>query len=703
MNAISKLFSLRAYVFTVLVIIVLVNVLVISIQSSSPTQQLTPSSAGLEQKIDSIFTDEYTKSLKSDLIEGRKQELLAEIKAELKKEHEAEYLKQLEEDIMTSQKLKYEEKAEYDLLNSVNDKFLAQYHSNRVNNYNLLSELKLKYYEEHTDFLKEFGGLSLLKSVLEGQPGDVADEIRKKVVEEMETRMSRKNWFRFILRDLLEAHAPKMPALTPEEEGQSISGCHRAVHFPVYHLEFLSRVKFGEERIKDLKLQHTKLADILRSMDLPPADLFHGEGIVISGGGEYFAGAMVAIIQVRESGSTLPIELMVNSKEEYDENTCKMLERDFNTRCVVIQDLIDPEDWDALLLTKFQLKIMGLLVSSFDHTISLDADNMALINPDEIFTSDAYMNTRFVLWPDLWQRTISPTYYDIAGIKAGEPVRRMGLHNGDLFSDYIKRPRDRIHYHDLDNLPDSISTETGQMAFSKREHFRSFVMALYYNVYGEKYYWRMFYQGSPGEGDRDTFVPALHVFNEPYHVVERATWLAGFRKGGFFQETTIVQYEPASALRYAATWRDYLLLKGRDSREKYDQQSDTASNVLKDMKNDLGDKLPEAPKVQFLHVHRPKLNPVLMTSPKGYFDCFKQRNFDKPGHYREHWGDTDYELRFNLIVQWVACKGINSDAWWESVDRDQADVCQQIKKYVEFLKKDSRDTNAFNFKHISLE
>lgn len=703
MSAIAKLFSLRAYVLTILVLLVLINVFVISLQGSSSTTQLLHSSNGLEQKIDPIFTDEYTKNLKADLIEARKQELMAQIKAELREKHEPEILKKLEEDVQNTQRAKYEEKAEFDFLNSLNDKFTAQYHTERTHNYNLLDELKQKYYEDNKEMLKDFGALSLLNTILEDQSGEEAEKLKKKVAEEMEVRMSKKTWYKFILRDLLLEHAPKMPELTKEEEGQSINTCHRAVHFPVYHSEFLSRVKFGEERVKDLKLQHTKLADYLRTMDLPPAELFQGQGIVISGGGEYFAGAIVAIIQLREAGSKLPVELMLNSNDEYDEHTCKKLEKEFNTRCVIIQNEIDQEDWDALKLTKFQLKILGLLVSSFDHTISLDADNMALINPDEIFSSDAYLLTRFVLWPDLWQRTIAPVFYDIAGIKPGEPIRRMGIRNGDSFSDYIKRPRDRIHFHDFDNLPDTISTETGQLAFSKREHFRSFVLALYYNVYGEKYYWRMMYQGSPGAGDRDTFVPALHVFNEPYHVVERSTWLAGFRDGNRFQETTIVQYEPASAQRFAAKWREYLLLKGRDTREKYDQASEQAERTLEDFKKDWNDKLPELPKVQFLHVHRPKLNPVLMTNPEGYFDCFKQRNLDRPGHYREHWGDSDLELRFNSIVQWVACKGINSDSWWKSVNRDQADVCQKVKEYVEFLRKDSQDPEAQHFQHISLD
>lgn len=738
----SKLLSLRACLACFLVVIVLLNVTAIAFHN--PSTALVDAKQSIEHKLDHLFSDEYLKELKEDLKTSRKEELLAELKKELKSEYETE----LKEELKASRKeellaeLKNELKGQYekefvdsledetrkgkdkltkelkdeftrtdkdkltneykaDLRRTINDKYTGEYFSTRVKNYNLLEELRLKYFQENTEAIKDLEVMSLLNIVLEGETDNNAAGLKLKVADEIKKKMSLSSWLSFALTDVIEAHAPKTAAVTDEEKENRIRNCHRVIHHVFYDKEYLSRVKLPKEKFDDLKSQHAKLTKYLRSMDVPPADLFLGEGIVISGGGEYFAGAMVTIIQLREAGSTLPIELMLDTRDEYDESVCNEMETKFNAKCVVVRDFISEDISKRLNLSKFQLKIMGLLVSSFDHVISIDADNMALINPDLILTSDAYLETKFLLWPDLWQRTISPTYYDIAGVVPGEVTKRNALKNGDDFSAYAQRPWDKVHFHDLDNLPDAVSTETGQMAFSKREHFRSFLLAVYYNVYGVSHYWPMFYQGSPGSGDRDTFVPALHALNEPYHVVQQATWLAGFREeSGRFQETTIVQYDPTSTSQFVAEWKEWLRSKGKDSREMAYQESDTARDSLKQMKDELKDKMPQLPQVQFLHVHRPKLNPVLMTDPKGYFDCFKQRNLDHPGYYKESFGDSDWELRFNSIVQWVACKGINSEDWWKSVNREQTKVCEEVTKYVHFLKEGTNDPNAQEFKTI---
>ncbi|OBA22835.1 nucleotide-diphospho-sugar transferase, partial [Metschnikowia bicuspidata var. bicuspidata NRRL YB-4993] len=504
---------------------------------------------------------------------------------------------------------------------------------------------------------------------------------------------SRKTWFKFVMKDLLQSFAPKMPPITQQERGELIQGCRFATHTTIYDKNMLSRVKFSNERKADFSSNHKALVKKLLLMSTPPPNVYNGAGIVISGGGAYMAGALTTIVQVRETGSKLPIELVLNSMKEYDSYICDTLGSKFNYTCLVIEEEIGKDIVEEMKITKFQLKILGLLVTSFDHVIALDADNMPLKNPDHLLTCKAYLDTEFLLWPDLWQRTISPTYYEIAGMKAGEPVKRHGLENGKDFAEYFKKGRDHVHFHDLDGLPNHISTETGQMVFSKRKHYRSFLLALYYNMYGESHYWSMFYQGSPGDGDRDTFVPALHVFKEPYHVVERATWLAGFRReDNFFQETTIVQYDPNTSMTYDQLWKEWLMIKGYDLRMHFNQDNQYTRDLVKEF-HALTHAVPE-PEVFFLHVHRPKVNPILATHSDGYFDWNRQRNLGKVGVYTKDFGNIDWDLRFYTIAEWVACKGIKSDEWWKSVDRVQSLVCEAMSAYVNFLKKDTQDEEA---------
>lgn len=692
MQMLTKLFALRTAVAALLALVVLANLAFVNYHELGT--KITHSLESLDAAIGQLMLDDYAAQLKDDLVALKKADLLADIRKELELAHK--------DSLMDEIRHKLEDDVRVELKEEYRRKHTSEYARLSALSFAWLDELKARYYKENEGRVKNLALFEALNNVLHDDPG--SDALKKKVAHELDSAMLRKLWFDFVLRDIIGASKPDMGPLTDDERGADIRGCARVAQNVIYNREMLSRVRFSEERMADFKTKHAGIEEKLRMMDVPPPHIFSGPGIVLSAGGAYMAGALVTIVQVRETGSELPIEVMLNSRSEYDEHICTTMGAKLNFRCVVIEDEIGKEVLEELNITKFQLKILGLLVTSFDHVIALDADNMPLKNPDALLTLPEYLRTRFVLWPDLWQRTISPTYYNIAGIAPGEIVRRHGIKNTDDFLLYAKRGTDNAHFHDLDGLPNAASTETGQMVFSKREHFRSFILALYYNVYAD-HYWRLFYQGSPGAGDRDTFVPALHVFNEPYHVVEHKTWLAGFNDHGFFQETTIVQYDPTTSAAFGNGWREWLSARGMDLRLPFDQANHEADQLLKEFKQhrrDLGKEIAD-PEVLFLHIHRPKINPVLATDPEGYFSWNKQRNLGLPGAYKNHWGNTDWDLRFYTISKWVACSGIKSDSWWKSVDRNQAKVCEEMTKYVDWLKEDSNDPDAQKFTHVKLD
>lgn len=696
MQALGKIFALRTAVAALLALFVLANLAFVNHHELAG--KLTPLLAGLDAAIDTIMLDRYASLLKEEMLAAKKKELLEEIKKTLTAEYKDKMVEDLKKDL--AQLLKPDVAAQ--LKAQLAEEYLRVYATTHKLNYNLLEDMKSKYYEENKDRIKNLQLLEALDAVLGDRPADEQHDLKQKVADELEATMSRKEWFLFVLRDLIKASAPRMDKLSAKERGDDIRGCAFVVNPATYDELFLSRMNLDEKRMDDFRSTHEKLVSKLHLMDVPPTQIFNGVGIVISAGGAYMAGALVTIIQTREVGSTLPIEVMINTREEYDKHICETLGAKFNFKCVIIEEEIGHEVIQELKITKFQLKILGLLVTSFDHVIALDADNMPLKNPDTLFSTKEYLNTRFLLWPDLWQRTISTSYYDIAGIKAGEPVRRHGIHNSDDFAGYLKKGAKNVHFHDREGVPSAVSTETGQMVFSKREHFRSFILALYYNIYGATHYWRFFYQGSPGTGDRDTFVPALHVFNEPYHVVDHATWLAGFQTAdNKFQETTIVQYDPTSAANFKEEWLRWLLDRGLDLRMPYDENTQHTRSLVAEFLQQKGD-LVTTPDVFFLHIHRPKINPILATDPEGYFEWNKQRNLGLPGAYKDDFGETDWDLKFYTISQWVACSGIQSEAWWKSVNRDQKKVCEEAKNYVEFLKKDSPDKKAQEFTNVAL-
>lgn len=691
----SKFAGLRAGIVTILAVVLLINVAIFS--RSEPDYYTNASDGGLEKSLDALTSTEYTELLRKGLLEANKEMVLDLIKQDLYRAHREQFIADLRKEV----KGQYEENFIEELQRKLNDQFTNSFYTLKEKDYGLLQGMEREFYEENKENLKNFEIFSAVDQVL---ASDASPTLKEKVREQLDKTMSRKDYFRFVLEDLIVQNGPSMAPLTREERGSDLKGCAFVVNPVIYDEKKLDRVQFSKERFLDFQKNHDNIVLQLRLMNTPPHQIFSGDGIVLSAGGAYFAGAMVAIAQIRETGSKLPIEVMINTEDEYDENLCNTLQSTFNARCVIIEKEIGKDLLAKLNLSKFQLKILGLLVTSFENVIALDADNMPLMNPDKLILSPEYLRTKFLLWPDLWQRTVSSTYYDIARLEPGMPVRRHGIPNSEDARDYFARDPTIVHLHDREGIPNAISTETGQMVFNKREHFRSLYLSLYYNVYGSTHYWRMFYQGSPGDGDRDTFVPALHVFDEPYHVVERATWLAGFHeKSGRFQETTIVQYDPTTSAGFVRQWKRFLAGRGLDTRLAFDQNNDHTKNLLKQFQKELGESMPALPEVMFLHVHRPKINPILETDPKGYFNCFEQRNLGKPGVYSDHYGATDWELRFNLISRWAACKGLGSPGWWKSVDRDQTEVCQKVSDYVKFLEKDSKDPKAHKFEHIEID
>ena len=43
------------------------------------------------------------------------------------------------------------------------------------------------------------------------------------------------------------------------------------------------------------------------------------------------------------------------------------------------------------------------MVTSFEHILLLDSDNMIVSNPDEIFESKLYHQYGMITWPDYWK------------------------------------------------------------------------------------------------------------------------------------------------------------------------------------------------------------------------------------------------------------------------------------------------------------
>lgn len=241
--------------------------------------------------------------------------------------------------------------------------------------------------------------------------------------------------------------------------------------------------------------------------------LFSGTGIVTVAGGSYFAPAILSIRMLRKTNSTLPVQVFLRNKAEYEKKICQEVLPALNAECFVIQDHLRRDN--PVKVEHYQLKVLAILFSSYESVLYLDSDCMALLDPRELFDSEPFLSTGFVSWPDYWIATEDPVFYKIAG---------------------------------LPSFPKSLSarsSEAGQLLVSKQTHLNTLLLAAYYNIYGPSIYYPVLSQGAAGEGDKETFLAAAVVLENPEYRVRHRLGTVGYHEADrTFHGTAMLQYHP---------------------------------------------------------------------------------------------------------------------------------------------------------------
>ena len=271
-----------------------------------------------------------------------------------------------------------------------------------------------------------------------------------------------------------------------------------------------------EEDVEVLRQSHERLvghANFSR-VNEQARHLFSGTGIVTVAGGSYFAPAILSIRMLRKTNSTLPVQVFLRNKAEYEKPICQEVLPALNAECFVIQDHLRKDN--PVKVEHYQLKVLAILFSSFESVLYLDSDCMALLDPKELFDSEPFLTTGLVSWPDYWVATEDPVFYKIAGLPSfpkGLPAR---------------------------------SSEAGQLLISKHIHLTTLLLAAYYNIYGPGIYYPILSQGAAGEGDKETFLAAAVVLEKPTYRVRHRLGTVGYREvDREFHGTAMVQYHPA--------------------------------------------------------------------------------------------------------------------------------------------------------------
>ncbi|KAI5949351.1 hypothetical protein KGF54_005586 [Candida jiufengensis] len=705
-----------------IVAIVIFNVSILTTSSSDGSSYsknggatyYTGGKKAMQAHIDKVDSEEFINEVMKEIEDTKKEEILADYKLKVTKNEKPKIIQGLK----TEMRQKYLDTIKDTIKEEIKEESTSEIYKQNSLAYDIYQNLVDKYAKDHQTEFKPASFLSILS--MEIDSFQVPLEFESKVEKATLKYFDRKKYFQYLIKDILIANKPNCDPLTKEEKGKHLNPTYQwdaRIISEKYLRE--SNLNIPGAKFKCLQNAHDQVVKKLKALADPPNQFVSGNGIVINAGGGMIASALTCIANLRDQGSTLPVEMILDKQEEYDKQICEdLLPNKLNGKCVIVEKELGKEVLD-LVGEKFARKILGILVSSFDNTIAIDADNLAVKDVDNLLYTEPYLSTKMILWPDIWVKLTSPLFYKIARIEKGDVIHRYGIPNEDKFHEYIQKDKvSEIHYHDFSNLPNPTSVETGQMVFSKKEHMRSLLLALYYNINSKGWYEDLIYQGAFGEGDRETIVPALHVMNERYHLMNQKVHILGYdAENGKFVDTTLTQTDPRDNPEFYYDWKKFLSTRNLDTRLNPFQSGEYTSRLIEQFKEykkkiiedkkiedeDTAHRLIEynLPQILFLHCNHPKIDPV-KNAQEGEYGTYSRRSMGKPEKTQKVLPNKDWELRFHSIAKWVACEAITSPEFWAKSKIDQKTTCFKVSKYIEYLLLDSNNP-ASEFKNADAE
>ena len=468
----------------------------------------------------------------------------------------------------------------------------------------------------------------------------------------------------------------------------------------------LSKAIVSSELMKHLKEKHSGVVEDLPSV--MPGSVYNkgSKGVVIIGGGKFSWLAYLALVQLRNVGSKLPVEIVMPSRADYEKELefCENTLPEMQASCVVLPDVLGEAVMKNRKFASYQFKALALVVTSFEHILLLDSDNMIVSNPDEIFESKLYHQYGMITWPDYWKRTISPLFYDVAEIEVNENKRvrynRFPLYNAPNVRSniYTDQEREEVPFHDLQGSIAELSTESGQLIINKHTHGKTILLALYYNFYGPNLFYKLFSLGEQGEGDKDTFVAAAVVTRQDYYQVKSFIKTFGYADSDDkFQGVSMGQRNPLIDRKH---YEDHVLAL----LEKDSFKSLSIADQIEQMKKFENEDFDQHNSIPLFTVHcnYPKLDPKLYMSSDDLYDKkekkLKYRLYGNLKYTKEvvKDGETgteastdkvqiDFELQQWQHMQDILC--LKKIYFTHFIDNDMNELCQFIENQVAWLSK----------------
>ncbi|UZJ55713.1 hypothetical protein CBS101457_005033 [Exobasidium rhododendri] len=175
-------------------------------------------------------------------------------------------------------------------------------------------------------------------------------------------------------------------------------------------------------------------------------------------------------------------------------------------------------------------KLFTMFFSSFEEILFLEASNLVLNNPINLFKEEPFLTNGLVMWPDFM---------------AASPSRTLSLvqkkTNTSAKTEKVNTIADPPHR--------GRNIKLSQLVISKRKHARSLLLAIYYSFYGPHMYNALIQQGSGVVGGDLSLLAAAEYFGIKAYTVKRSAEATGYpdidRPGSPFVTTGMVFYSPS--------------------------------------------------------------------------------------------------------------------------------------------------------------
>ncbi|MDK2744433.1 MAG: hypothetical protein NDI90_16145 [Nitrospira sp. BO4] len=214
--------------------------------------------------------------------------------------------------------------------------------------------------------------------------------------------------------------------------------------------------------MEDVRAHQERLAVVVSQKHEYPAERFGGRGIVICAGGErYFTNGYVCASVLRMYGCTLPIQFWHLGPGEITHEMRKLVR---HLDITFIDAYQVRAMYPARILNGWELKPYAIIHSPFEEVLALDADNVAVRNPEYLFTAKPYTDTGAIFWPDYQRIAPTRTIWDILDL----------------------------------NYCDEPEVESGQIVIDKRRCWSALQVTMHLNEWSDFYY-------SHIHGDKETF------------------------------------------------------------------------------------------------------------------------------------------------------------------------------------------------------